>query len=99
MSLVIWFSVFFSPTGYLLLMLLANKFHISAPPDAVVWSLFLLIPVVALLVCGTVAWFSGKTMLGRIGRLACTVSAMVIQFGVILVLLRAILVTAIGYAQ
>ena len=67
-------------------------FYVSAPPDAVVATLFYLIPIVALLVCGAVAWSSGKTKPARIGLLVFTLVAMAIQFGVIL----AIIIAATG---
>jgi chromate transport protein ChrA len=94
-----WLVAFVSPAGYFLLLLLAERFHISAPPQAVVWSLFFLIPIVALVICGVVVWHSSKKRFVRIGWLSFTLIAMVIQFGLILCVVRAIIVARIGYAQ
>src|SRR5258705_13709697 len=99
LSTVVWLSVFLSPTAYFLLLLLANKFHIPSPPAAFVWSLFFLIPVVALLICEWVVWSSSKTVGRKIGWMLFTLIAMFLQFAIILVVLRAILVTAIAYVQ
>jgi len=48
---------FFSPTAYFLLLLLGDTFHFPSPPDTLVASLFYFLPVVAVLVCGSVVWF------------------------------------------
>ena len=92
-------AAFFSPTAYWLLMLLADGYHIPLPPGVIVWSLFLLILVVALVVGGAVAWRSSPRILVRIGWLVFTLAAMVVQCGFILYVLRAIMVARIGYAQ
>src|ERR1039458_2115789 len=57
LSVVVWLSAFLSPTAYFLLLLLANKFQIPRLPAMFVWALFLVIPVVALLICESVVWF------------------------------------------
>ena len=80
-------------------MLLANKFQIPSLPAKFVWSLFLLVPAVALLICETVVWSSSKTVGRKIGWMLFTLLAMLLQFGIILVILRMVIVTAIGYAQ
>ena len=99
LSVVVWLSAFLSPTAYFLLMLIANKSQIPSPPATFVWSLFLLIPVVALLICESVVWSCSKTVGRKIGWMLFTVIAMFLQFGIVLVILRAIIVTAIGYVQ
>src|SRR4051794_13874916 len=53
LSAVAWLSAFLSPTAYFLLLLLANKFRMNVP-ETVAWSLFFLIPLVALLICESV---------------------------------------------
>jgi hypothetical protein len=98
LSVVVWLSAFLSPTAYLLI-LLANTLQIPSPPATFVWSLFFLIPVVALLVCESVVWSCSKTVGRKIGWMLFTLLAMLLQFAIILVILRVILVTAIGYAQ
>jgi chromate transport protein ChrA len=92
-------AAFVSPAAYFLLLLLAERFHIPAPPLPVVWSLFFLIPVVALVVCGAVVWGLTRKTLARIGWLSFTLIAMAMQLGAILCVLRAIIVARIGYAQ
>ena len=93
-----WLGAFVSPTVYFLLLLLASKSQIHVPQVLAV-SLLFLIPVAALLICEWVVWSCSKTVGGRIGWMVFTLLAMVLQCAVILVVLRVILVTAIGYAQ
>ena len=97
--LVIWLAAFSSPTAYFLLLLLADRFHLPAPPEILVASLFFLIPVVALLTCGYVVWSSSKTVPRRIGWMLFTLVAMLVQFGVLLVIIITAVGAAIGYAQ
>jgi len=91
-------SAFLSPTAYFFLMLLANKFQINLPKTFAL-SLFFLMPVVALLICESVVWSCSKTVGRRIGWMLFTLLAMLLQFAIILAILRAILVTTIGYVQ
>src|SRR5437899_2369106 len=98
LSTVVWLSAFLSPTAYFLLLLLASTFQINLP-ETVAGSLFFLIPVVALLICESVVWSCSKTVGRKIGWMVFTLLAMLIEFGIILVILRAILVTRIGYVQ
>ena len=98
MSTVVWLSAFLSPTAYFLLLLLASKFPINLP-ETFVLALFPAVPVVALLICEWVVWSRSRAVGGRIGWMLFTLLAMLLQVGIILVILRAILVTAIGYAQ
>ena len=56
-------------------------------------------PVVALLICESVVWSCSKTVGRRIGWMLFTLLAMLLQFAIILAILRAILVTTIGYVQ
>jgi hypothetical protein len=93
-SLTLWFSAFFSPTLYFLLLILADRFFIPSPPEILVASLFYLIPPVALLVCGSVLWFSSLTVARKIGWMLFTLFAMLLQFGILL----AIMIVATGFA-
>lgn len=99
LSVIIWLAAFFSPTGYFLLLLLANRFQIQGPPQIVVWSLFFLIPVVALLICESMVWLHSKTTARRISWMLLTLLAMLLQFGVLMAILRAILIAVTGYGQ
>ena len=98
LSTVVWLSAFLSPTAYLLLLLFASKFQINVP-ETFAWSLLFLIPLLALLICESVVWSCSKTVGRKIGWMVFTLLAMLIEFGIILVILRAILVTRIGYVQ
>jgi hypothetical protein len=92
-------SAFLSPTAYFLLLLLGNKFQIPSLPAMFVWLLFFLIPAVALLICESVVWSCRQAVGRKIGWMLFTLLAMLLQFGIILVILRMIIVTAIGYVQ
>jgi hypothetical protein len=95
LSLTVWLSVFFSPTVYFLLLLLADRFHIvRSPPEIFVASLFYLIPLIALLVCGSVVWLSSMRAARKIGWMLFTLFAMLLQFGILL----AIIIMATGFA-
>ena len=98
-ALAVWLCAFFSPTAYFLLLLCVDKFHVAAPPEILVASLFFFIPVAALLVCEYVAWRSSKTISRKIGWMLFTFVAMLLQFGVLLVIIIAAISAAIGYAQ
>jgi hypothetical protein len=97
-STVVWLSAFLSPTAYFLLLLLASKSQINLHETFAV-SLFFLIPIVALLICESVVWSCSKTVGRRVGWMLFTLLAMLLQFGIILMFLRVILVAMIGYAQ
>ena len=99
LSGVVWLSAFLSPTACFLLLLVANKLQIPNLLAKLLLSVGLLIPVVALLICEWVAWSCGKTVGGKFGWMLFTLLAMLLQFAVLLVILRAILVATIGYAQ
>src|SRR5262245_21169797 len=99
LSVVVWLSVFLSPTVYFLLLLLASRFQIAKLPETLVASLFFLIPALALLFCESVVWSRSRTVGSKIGWMLMTLLAMLLQFGIILVILRAILVTIIAYPQ
>ncbi len=99
LSAIVWLAAFFSPTGYVLLLLLANKFQLPAPPPILVGLLLFLIPAVALLVCEYVLWLSSTTVGWRIGWMLFTVLAMLLQLGALMVIIRAILIAVTGYAQ
>ena len=58
LSVPVWLAVFVSPTVYVLLLMFADRAHVSAAPGGVVVLLLCLIPVVALLACGTAVWRS-----------------------------------------
>ena len=96
--MVVWLSAFLSPTACFLLLLLAGKFQINVPEIFAV-SLFFLIPVVALLICESVVWSCSKTVGRKIGWMLFTLLAMLLQFGILVVSIREILIAATSYVQ
>jgi hypothetical protein len=74
------------------LLLLADSFRLSSPPDAVVASLFYLIPLIAILVCFSMVWFSSVAVTRKLRWMLFTLTAMLLQFGAAL----AIFVVATG---
>ena len=99
LSVVVWLSAFLSPTACFLLLLLANKLQIPNLLAKFLLLLFFLIPVVDLLICESVAWSCSKTVGRKIGWMLFTLLAMLLQFAIILAILRTIIVMAIGYVQ
>src|SRR5687767_8385246 len=99
LTVVGWLLVFFSPSGYFLGILLADRFQIPSPPQSLVWSLFFLIPLVALLICEWVVWLHSKTVARKITLMLSTLLGMLLQFAVLVVILRAILIARIAYVQ
>jgi hypothetical protein len=93
---VVWLSAFFSPTAYFLLLLLANKYQVPILPPILAESLLILIPAVALLVCGYVVWLHSKTVARKIGWMLFTLLAMLLQLAILAVIIRAILIVTIG---
>src|SRR5512137_2429809 len=91
LSVAVWLAVLLSPTGYILLLMILRRSQLPAPPESIVVSLFCLIPVMALLVCGTVVWRSKMRVSWRVGWLLLTVLAMLLQISVLIAIIRAIL--------
>ena len=96
---VIWVSAFFSPTIYFLLLVVVGQSRLSAPPEYLVAGLFYLIPVAALVVCGTVVCQSSLTTRNKVLWLLFTVLGIALQFGVLIVIIAAILTAIIAPAQ
>ncbi|MFO0980870.1 MAG: hypothetical protein U1E76_03810 [Planctomycetota bacterium] len=89
-----WLAVFLSPSAYFLLLVSWNRSQVPAPGGVVV-ALSGLIPVVALLVCGTV--IRRKKL--AVGWLVATVLAMALQVGVLLVIIVSAVTVAISLPQ
>jgi hypothetical protein len=98
-SVAIWLAVFLSPTGFFLLLMTMDKWHVAAPPESLVVSLFCLIPIMALLVCGRVTWMSNLNLRWRVAWLVVTVLAMLFQFGILFVIVVSAITAAISPAQ
>ncbi len=73
--------------------------QVPAPPAGVVVVLFSLVPVVALVICGTVAWLSKLTVRWRVGWLVLTGLAMALQVGLLVVIIVSAITAAISPAQ
>lgn len=78
----VWLAVFLSPTAFVLSLMIIDRLQAPAPPEGFVVLLFCLIPVAALLVCGTMVWRSKMSFGWRVGGLVLTVLAMLLQCGV-----------------
>jgi hypothetical protein len=96
LSVAVWLSAFLSPTAYFLLILLVARSNTLDLPGTLVWTLFILVPVIALFICEWVAWSCSRTLGRKIGWMLFTLVAMLLQFAIILVILRIILVATIG---
>ena len=94
----VWLAVFLSPTAYILSLVLMSRLQIAAPEGLVVL-LFYLVPIVALIACGTLVWRSKFTLGWRMGGLLLTVLAMLLQCGVWLIVIARAIAMAIAPAQ
>ena len=102
LGVLVWLAAFVSPAAYFILLLLATDCFGGgrfAPPQVVVWALSCLIPILALVICGAVVWRSTRKPMFRLCWMVFTLMAMLIQLGIILFVLRAIIVTRIAYLQ
>ena len=99
LSVPVWLAVFLSPTAYVLLLMIMNRLQVPAPAEGFVALLFCLVPVVALLACGTVVWRSKMSLGWRVGGLVLTVLAMLLQCGVWFVIIVSAISAAIAPAQ
>ena len=86
-TLAICMAALLSPTAYFLLLLVADRLQIPSPPEWLVASLFYLIPVIALLVCGFAVWLSGMTVARKVVWMLLTLLAMIIELGVLLLII------------
>src|SRR5688572_20601411 len=95
----VWLAVFLSPTAYVLLLMIMDRLHMPAPPEGFVVLLFCLIPVVALLACGTLVWRSKMSLGWRLGGVVLTVLGMLLQCGIWYVIIVSAITVAIAPAQ
>jgi len=99
-TFAIWLFAFFSPTLYFFSFLLANSFHVAPNlPGAFYVTLFFLILAGALLFCVGVSWAAKVTLARKIGLTIFASLGLLVQFGVVVVILRAILITLTAYPQ
>ncbi len=99
LSVPVWLAVFLSPTAYVLLLMIIDRLEVPAPPEGFVVSLFCLIPILALLACGTRVWLSKMSWGWRLGGVALTMLAMLLQCGVWFVIIVSAISAAIAPAQ
>ncbi|MHA3772947.1 hypothetical protein ACXR0O_15540 [Verrucomicrobiota bacterium sgz303538] len=96
----VWLAAFFSPTVYFFLFLFANSLRVAPNlPAAFYVTLFFLILAGALLFCVGVLWTTKMSLARKIGLTVFTSLGLLLQFGTILVILRAILITITAYPQ
>jgi hypothetical protein len=101
---VVWLAVFLSPTAYCLLLIVLSSLLAPARPEGfvasllglIVVSLFCLIPIVALLVCGSLVWLTKATTGWRVGGMILTSLAMALQVGVLLLIIVSAITVAIS---
>jgi hypothetical protein len=99
LSVPVWLAMFLSPTAYVLSLMFMDRFQVPAPPDGFVVLLFCLIPIVALLACGTVVWRSKTSLRWRVGGVVLTALAMFLQCSVWFVIIVSAITVAISPAQ
>lgn len=92
----VWLPVFLSPTAYCLLVAVWSRSQLPAPPFGFIVSMFCLMPVVALLVCGNAIWRSNLRGVVRAGWLGITVLGMAVQIGVLVVTIASAITAAIA---
>jgi hypothetical protein len=99
-TLPVWLAAFFSPTIYFFSFLFANRFKLAPNlPPAFYVTLFFLVLIGALLFCVGTLWTTSMTLARKFGLAAFTTLGLLLQFGVIVVILRAILITITAYPQ
>lgn len=94
----VWLVVFLSPTAFVLLLIIMARLQVPVLGEVVVL-LFCLLPVVALLACGTLLWRLKISLGWRIGGLVLTVLAMLFQCGIWFVILLTAIQAAIALVQ
>lgn len=99
LRVLIWLAAFLSPTAWVLLLILMDRWQVPPAPEGFVVLLFGLVPVLALLACGTVVWFSKMRLGWRVGGLVLTVLAMLLQCGVWFVIIVSAISAAIAPVQ
>jgi hypothetical protein len=94
----VWLLAFVSPAIYFLLLLNVNRLPVASHHPGVFYvTLFFLVLVGALFVCESVSWSANTTLARKIVLMIFTFLGLLLQFAVIVVVLRAMLVAAIAY--
>jgi hypothetical protein len=95
-TVAFWLAVLLSPTGYFLALMIADRWHVAALPEGFVMALFCLIPLVALLVCGTLVWTSKVTRNWRGAWMVLTVLAWLFECALLFVIIVSAITAAIS---
>ncbi len=98
LSVPVWLAAFLSPTAYLLSLMILSRLQVPDSVGRFAVLMFCLVPVVALLVCGTAVWRSGITFRWRVGGLVLTTLGMLLQCGILFVLIVAAIAVIIAPA-
>lgn len=98
-NLPVWLAVFLSPTACILLLMILASLQVPAPLEDFVVLVVCLVPIVALLSCGTAVWLSKMRLGWRVGGLVLTSLAMLLQCGVWFVIIVSAITVAISPAQ
>jgi len=99
-TLPVWLFAFFGPTVFFFSFLLANRFHVAPNlPGALYVTLFFLVLAGALVFCAGVLWAAKMTLTRKVGLTVFTSLGLLLQFGIVAVILRAILITITAYPQ
>jgi len=99
-KLPVWLLAFFSPTVYFVSFLLANRSHLAPNlPGEFYITLFFLTLAGALFICVGMSWAAKMTLTCKIGLTVFTSLGLMLQFGVIVVILQAILIAITAYPQ
>lgn len=95
-SALVWVSVLLSPTLYFVLLLLAGGLRLPELLLQAGWVLLPVVPLAALINCGSVVWSHSQTTGGRVGGTLLTLLAILLQCGMLFVVLYVAIVTAIS---
>ena len=99
-TLPVWLIAFFSPTIYFVSFLLATRFRVAPHlPGEFYVTLFVLVFAAALFFCVGTLWSAKTTVTRKIGLTIFTSLGLLLQFGIIAIVLRAILITITAYPQ
>ncbi len=98
LSVGIWLVALLSPTMYCVLLAIASRSQFGALPAGLVIYLVPVVPVVALLICGSLVWLSPLNVRWRVAWLGFTLFTMCLQCGILFVIIVSALTVAISPA-
>ena len=92
----LWLAALLSPIGFFLVLMIADRWHVRALPGGLVVTLFCLIPLVALLLCGALVWTSQDTQSRRVAWMVLTVLAWLFECALLFVIIVSAITAAIS---